>query len=418
MKSTLITVLGGASSALAAVKGFNYAAQGQNQAAFEAAFKTAANLPGADGFTGARLYTMIQDGTTASPISAIPAAIDAKGSLLLGLWASSPQNIFDNEITALKAAIQQYGSNLADIVTGISVGSEDLYRTSVTGLMNDPKGVGQSPDTLVSYISQVRAAVKGTVLESAPIGHVDTWNAFVNGSNSAVIAACDFLGLDEYPYFQTTDPNSIDNAANLFFEAYEKVAAVAPNKKIWVTEAGWPVSGKNSGAAVANVDNAEIFWQQVACELEHRNINFWWYILDEGSATPSFSVSSGGKPLFDLSCNSTSGFHASSSSSSSSSSSTSTSSSTGNGSSGSPSSTGGPSTATGGSGSSGAGGHSAGSPSGTSGSPTATTGSATAHSSGASGTSGGSSPASTGAAGKVEVGMTCILFAAIAALAL
>lgn len=421
MKSTLLTVLGGATSALAAVKGFNYAAQGQSQADFEASFKTAANLQGTDGFTGVRLYTMIQEGTTASPITAIPAAIDAKGSLLLGLWASSPQNIFDNEITALKAAIKQYGSDLANIVTGISVGSEDLYRISVTGIANDPNGVGQSPDQLVNYISQVRAAVKGTVLESAPIGHVDTWNAFVNGSNSKVIDACDFLGLDEYPYFQTTDPNSIDNAGKLFFEAYDHVAAVAPNKKIWVTEAGWPVAGKQSGAAIASVNNAEIFWQEVACELEHRNINFWWYILDDGSASPSFSVSQNGKPLYDLSCNATSGYHSSSSSSSSPSSSATSSGSTGAASSGSQTATGPSTTATGGSG---AGGHSGGSTSGSSGSgasgtnPTATGSTSTTKPSGASGTSSNSSPASTGAAGKVEIGLTFTVFAAIAALAL
>ena len=252
MKSTLITLLGGASTALAAVRGFNYAAQGQSEAQFEASFKTAASLQGADDFTGARLYTMIQEGTTDSPIDAIPAAIATNTTLLLGLWASSSQSTFDNEITALKSAISQHGSDLADLVTGISVGSEDLYRISVTGLANDPDGVGQTPNTLVDYIKQVREAIQETPLKSVPVGHVDTWNAFVNGSNSEVISACDFLGLDEYPYFQTTDPNSIDNSAKLFFEAYDKVTAVASGKQIWVTEAGWPVSGPQSGAAVAS----------------------------------------------------------------------------------------------------------------------------------------------------------------------
>lgn len=300
MKTTL-ALLSGASTALAAVKGFNYGAQGQSQAQFEASFKTAASLKGTTGFNSARLYTMIQEGSTSSPIDAIPAAIDTNTTLLLGLWASSPQATFANEITALKAAISQYGSDLANLVTGISVGSEDLYRISVTGIANDPSGVGQSPSTLVDYISQVRDAIKGTSLSGVPVGHVDTWNAFVNGSNSAVISACDFLGLDEYPYYQTTDSNGIDNAKSLFFEAYDKVAGVAPGKQIWVTEAGWPVSGSESGQAVASVDNAETFWQDVACELESRNINFWWYILED-TATPSFSVSQGGVPLYDLSC--------------------------------------------------------------------------------------------------------------------
>lgn len=306
MKTPVVTaVLGGASTALAAVRGFNYGAQGQSQADFEASFRTAAALEGADDFTSARLYTMIQEGTTNTPIDAIPAAIDTSTTLLLGLWTSVDQATFDNELAALKSAMEQYGSDFTDLVVGISVGSEDLYRISETGLENDPIGVGQTPDVLVDYIGQVREAIQGTPLGAIPVGHVDTWNAFINESNSAVIEACDFLGLDEYPYYQTTDANGIENGKTLFFEAYDKVAALAPGKQIWVTEAGWPVSGEQSGDAVASVENAEIFWQEVSCELQEREINFWWYILED-STEISFSVSKGGQPLYDLSCNNTS----------------------------------------------------------------------------------------------------------------
>lgn len=51
-------------SSAAAIKGFNYGSTFTNGAAkaqsdFEAEFTTAANLEGTDGFTSARLYTMI-----------------------------------------------------------------------------------------------------------------------------------------------------------------------------------------------------------------------------------------------------------------------------------------------------------------------------------------------------------------------
>merc|ERR1712093_44850 len=267
MKSSILAVLGGASTALAAVRGFNYASQGQSYDGFASQFKTAASLAGADDFTSARLYTMIQEGTTNTPIDAIHAAIDTNTTLLLGLWASVDQSSFDNEITALKSAISQYGSSFAELVVGISVGSEDLYRISETGIAAG-SGVGQSPDVLVDYIGQVRSAIKGTSLGSKPVGHVDTWNVYVNGSN------CDFLGLDEYPYYQTTDVNTIGNSSFLFFQAYDRVQAVSGGKPIWITEAGWPVSGPTSNLAVASVDDAETFWQGVACALENRGINF------------------------------------------------------------------------------------------------------------------------------------------------
>lgn len=301
MKSSILAMMGGATTALAALRGFNYASDHQNQSTFEAAFRQAALLPGANGFSSARLYTMIQAGTTDSPIDAIPAAVDTNTTLLLGLWASSSQASFDNEITALKTAINRWGSALAARVVGISVGSEDLYRISATGLANDPSSVGQVPNILVSYIGQVRDVIKDTALANVPVGHVDTWNAFVNDSNTAVISASDFLGLDEYPYYQSTDSNTVNNSQALFFKAYNEVAAVASGKQIWITETGWPVSGPPSGEAIASVANAQFFWQDVACQLESRDINFWWYILEDHSST-NFSVSSADGPLYNLSC--------------------------------------------------------------------------------------------------------------------
>lgn len=36
------------------------------------------------------------------------------------------------------------------------------------------------------------------------------WTAWVNGSNSAVVEAVDWLGTDAYPYFQNLEANSVD----------------------------------------------------------------------------------------------------------------------------------------------------------------------------------------------------------------
>lgn len=307
MRSSLFALAGSASSALAAVRGFNYASQGQTYDTFVSQFNTAAALVGADDFTSARLYTMIQDATANTVISAIPAAIATNTTLLLGLWASEDQAAFDNELTALKNAMSQYGSEFADLVVGISVGSEDLYRNSPTGIAAN-SGYGQEPDVLVDYIGQVRTAIQGTSLSDKLVGHVDTWNDFVNGSNSAVVAACDFLGLDEYPYYQTTDVNDVNNGSYLFFQAYDKVAAVADGKPIYITETGWPVSGPSSNLGVPSTANAEIYWQGVACELETRGINFWWYILADSGASPSFGVTNTlgeETPLYNLACNNT-----------------------------------------------------------------------------------------------------------------
>lgn len=235
------------------------------------------------------------------------------------MWASSGQTTIDNEIAALKSAITKYGSKFTSLVTGLSVGSEDLYRITPTGLANDPNSVGAGPDVLVSYIKQVRAAVKGTDLENIKIGHVDTWTGWVNGSNSAVVDAVDWLGMNTFPYFQTTDPNSIENGQSLFQAAYDATAGAGKGKPVWVTETGWPVGGKKSGDAVASVANAKTYWEDVGCGLFGKT-NTWWYTLVDANTDPTqpefgiVGTTLSSDPLYDLSCK---GFPAKSASTSS-----------------------------------------------------------------------------------------------------
>lgn len=298
-------------STLAVFQGFNYAStfsDGTNkqEADYQNEFTSAKNLAGTNGaFTSARLYTMIQGGTTNTPISAIQAAINTQTTLLLGMWASAGDAAFANEIAALKAAISQYGTAFTDLIAGISIGSEDLYRLTPvwTDTNSDP---GAEPDTLVSYISQVRGVISGK-----PVGHVDTWTAWVNASNDAVISACDFLGMDAYPYYENTRANGIANGNATFFSAYDATLAAAGSRAVWVTETGWPVAGPQDGDAVASVANAETFWSETGCSILG-HVNTWWFTLQDAQpVTPAggvtFGVVGAGNPppttpLYDLSC--------------------------------------------------------------------------------------------------------------------
>ncbi|TVY78581.1 putative glucan endo-1,3-beta-glucosidase eglC [Lachnellula suecica] len=287
-------------SSTAIPKGFNYGSTGMTQSIYETQFTLAQNLVGTSGFTSARLYTGIQDGTTADPIEAIPAAIATKTYLLLGLFYTNPVD----EITALKAAIEEYGSDLADLVLGISVGSEDLYRDSVDGMLAG-EGTGASPDELVAFIAQTRDAIAGTVLADKLVGHVDTWNSWTNSSNAAVVTAVDFLGTDAYPYYQTTYSNAIANGQSLFEQAYEATVGIAGGKAVWITETGWPVSGPTENDAVASTANAETYWQAVGCGFAFDKIPTFWYDLVDEGASPSFGVTDGSTtPLYTLACSS------------------------------------------------------------------------------------------------------------------
>ncbi|KAL8730553.1 MAG: hypothetical protein Q9166_004007 [cf. Caloplaca sp. 2 TL-2023] len=314
MRTSSILALGAslATASAQVYQGFNYGSIFTNNAPiteqdYEREFNTAKQLAGTNGgFTSARLFTTIQAGTTNSPTEAIPAASATQTKLLLGIFLSSTDEAFNNELTALRSAITQYGQELVNLVIGISVGSEDLYRISPTGIENR-SNPGEGPDAVVRRINAVKQALAGTILSGKPVGHVDTWTAYVNSSNSAVIEASDFVGVDAYPYFQTTQANSIENGESLFFDAYNATVAVSGGKPVWITETGWPVSGPLSGQAVANLENAKTYWDQVGCRV-FGQINTFWYTLQDAfpnAPSPSFGIvgsTLSTTPLYDLTC--------------------------------------------------------------------------------------------------------------------
>ncbi|CAD6590305.1 MAG: hypothetical protein ASARMPRED_004719 [Alectoria sarmentosa] len=273
-------------------KGFNYGATTNNAGTdFETEFAAAQALSGASGFNSARLYTMIEDGTTDTPSSAFQAAINTGTTLLLGIWCSAGQTTVTNELNALAAAVKQY-PKLDSLVVGISVGSEDLYReTSGTG-------AGASAATLLTYIGQTRTAMTSAGV-SWQLGHVDTANVWQGSDGASVIDKIDWIGADVYPYYSSGSPSSLSD--------FTSGMSVIPNTKpVWVTETGWPTSGTFSGtSSVASTGNAETFWKTVGCGHLFGATNTWWYTFYDGDVPLPFAVSpsaGGTSPKYSLAC--------------------------------------------------------------------------------------------------------------------
>ncbi|KAB5531458.1 glycoside hydrolase superfamily [Coniochaeta sp. 2T2.1] len=282
-------------------------------------FTAAQNLEGAPGtFNAVRLYTNIQAYSVDDPIEAFDAAIETDTSILLGIWASGTDNI-DNEISALKKALTKYGKKLTDRVIGISIGSEDLYRNSVTGIANKA-GMGAQPDVLLGFINDYKKAVDGTALASVPVGHVDTWDVWPNATNKAVLDAIDWVGVDEYPYYESGKGNDIKSAPALFDRAYDATIAAVGGKPVWVTETGWPTTGPDWDLGVPSVENAKYYWDNIGCRrLFNKTPTFWYTLRDSNpdnemkfAITDNLST----KPYFDLSCPTTFDYNPSSTSSS------------------------------------------------------------------------------------------------------
>lgn len=253
------------------------------------AFNTMKNLPGTTygSFNSARLYSSYECQTLAN---AVPAALATNTKLLVGI---DPELNYEAEKGALLAAVRKHGF---DWVVAVSVGSEDVYRGQTNA------------SALVEKIYDVRGMLANVAgySTSIKVGHVDTNNVWFNTDNRALIRACDFIGADVYPYFQTNDNNSIENSLTLFNNGVSKlrssVTAAGSSASVWITETGWPNNGTTKNNAVASVANAKQYYKTVGCSA-FKSLNTFWFTLQDWSAYPSFGViDENGTPFFDFSC--------------------------------------------------------------------------------------------------------------------
>ena len=289
--------------------GFNYDATLIKGSTFASLFSSASSLSDTNGaFKSARLYTMV-DPTTGGPISAIQDAITTNTTLLLGLFASQGDANFTKETSALDTAINTYKTKFTDLIYGISVGSEDLYRTST----NNPDNVGDSVANIQKYIGWTRQVLAKHSL-SKPVGHVDTWQMWLSPKyGQQLLPNVDFVGMDDYPYWESTAVNV--SAANVT-GTYAMVVAGVKGKPVWITETGWPVNGpaNSSDPAKPGLSPASQYWQSVGCGWAFGKINTWWYTYNDlqtisastaQSKPPSFGIAASPNDtcgLFDLAC--------------------------------------------------------------------------------------------------------------------
>ncbi|KAL6704205.1 hypothetical protein ACN47E_008462 [Coniothyrium glycines] len=262
--------------------GFNYGAFWSEQANakykadFREGFQLARNLSTPVPFDSARLFTCITTGTTDCPTEAFDAAVETKTKLLLGFWISpakrgfAPDEQIKNELSALSKGFEKHGQALADVIIGLSVGSEDIYRWEE---QKDQSGV--SSKNVSAAISNIRKSIASSpyakYMEGKPIGHVDV-------AKYAVVEGADFYGITVYPYW---NKDGITKASESFDGSLDDVKRRAGNVPIWIAEMGWPAQGPPQGGSVASVDNLQEFWTEVGCSIVGTYTTFWFELLKD-----------------------------------------------------------------------------------------------------------------------------------------
>lgn len=167
----------------------------------------------------------------------IPGLAHANGlKAMVGAWISHDRERNEREIAALVALARQ---GLVDVAV---VGNEVLLREEL-------------PEAdLLAYIRRVRAALP----ESVPVGCVDAYYQFLE--RPALVAACDVLLPNCYPFWEGVD---IDMAPQYLRRMVGLVQAVGGDKRVIVTETGWPGNGQAVASAVPSAGNAMRYFVEV-----------------------------------------------------------------------------------------------------------------------------------------------------------
>ncbi len=202
----------------------------------------------------------------------IPEIAHQKGiKTIVGAWISKDKERNEQEI---KALIDLSNKGLVDIA---AVGNEVLHRGEI------------SEEELIGYINRVKKAIPNTV----EVGYVDAYYQFIERPN--LIDSCDVVLCNFYPFWEGA---SIDYSLSYLANMFEITKAVSKDKKIIITETGWPSVGETIESAVPSRINAMKYFIVSQEWASNNNIELFhfssfdesWKVIQEGKLGSSWGL--------------------------------------------------------------------------------------------------------------------------------
>jgi glucan 1,3-beta-glucosidase len=179
---------------------------------------------------------------------------------LVGAWLGTDSGKNKLELEGL---IQLAKKGFVDIA---AVGNEVLYRKELT------------EEELIHAIKTVKSA-----LGQIPVGYVDAYYEFVQ--RPAITEACDVILCNCYPFWEGT---SFEDSLAHMKSMYQKAKEAAGNKKVIITETGWPARGQVLGEAEPSEENALKYFLHSQMWANENNIeSFYFSSFDESWKTGS-----------------------------------------------------------------------------------------------------------------------------------
>lgn len=168
---------------------------------------------------------------------------------LVGAWLSDDLEKNEQEIEGLiKLAKEGY----VDIA---AVGNEVLYRKDLT------------EEQLLDYIQRVKDAIP-----EIPVGYVDAYYEFED--RPAITEICDVILANCYPFWEGC---AIEYSLLYMKDMYRRTQVVAGDKKVIITETGWPNQGEKFHGAEPSQENAIRYFLNTQRWAKTDNIEIFYF---------------------------------------------------------------------------------------------------------------------------------------------
>lgn len=168
---------------------------------------------------------------------------------LVGAWLSDDKEQNEEEIAGLLKLIESGDVDIA------GVGNEVMYRKEMT------------EEELIAYIKRVKDAAPDT-----QVGYVDAYYEFTTRPN--ITAVCDVILANCYPYWEGCH---IDYSLLYMKQMFQQAVSADPNKKVIITETGWPSQGTNYEDAVPSYVNAVKYFLNTQQWSAEENIDVFYF---------------------------------------------------------------------------------------------------------------------------------------------
>ena len=177
----------------------------------------------------------------------------------LGLWVSEDSNVFGYEKETLERFLNE-GIVQEDLVLGITVGSESIYRKEVTA------------SEIILYKDQVKALVTSANV-NIPISIVDIAPIYIQ--YPSLTKAVDVVMTNSFPFWENIP---IENSVQDLFDDLTDILnqPQAQGKDIIIGETGWPSEGFLEGVGSASPELQNQYFREFYCRMD-RQLNWKYY---------------------------------------------------------------------------------------------------------------------------------------------